>query len=242
MAIADTRTFNPDIGDIAEEAFELAGTELRTGNDIRTARRSLNYLMLEWQNMGINLWRMDEVTISAIVKGTATYDIDINTISILDAFLRTNTGSTTLQSDLIMTRISQPTYSQITNKLHQARPLQYFFQRIGVQDGSSGGSDVNATVTLWPVPDKSSTYELVYWRMKRISDTGASIGNTMQTPDRFLPAVAAGLAYKIAMKKPALAGRVGMLKQSYDEILKNAFEEDREKASLLIVPDMSGYR
>jgi hypothetical protein len=242
MATSGTYAFNPDVGDIVEEAFERAGTELRTGNDLRSARRSINYLMLEWQNEGINLWTLDQSTLGLLTEGTATYDVDMDTISILDGFLRTNSGSVTLQSDLTMTRMSEPTYSQIPSKLTQGRPVQYFYNRIGIQSGASGGADVPSTLTFWPVPEESSKYEFIFWRMRRIYDVGSSAGNTMDVPDRFLPALVDGLALQTAIKKPELAGRVNMLQSIYSKSFGKAAEEDREKANLMILPDMSGYR
>jgi hypothetical protein len=241
VAITDTYTFNPDVADIVEEAFEIAGAEVMSGNDIRSARRSLEYLKIEWSNRGLNLWRMEEQTISAIVAGTATYNIDIDTISILDAYLRTGSGNVSTQTDLMLTRISEPTYAQIPNKLTTGRPVQYFYNRIGVRGGTSGGSDLESTVTLWPVPDVSSTYEFVYWRMKSIADVGRDAGNTLQLPERFLPAMVLGLAWRIAVKKPELERRIGMLKADYEKTFDDAMREDREKTDFRFVPDMDAY-
>ena len=240
MVLSTTTNFNPDFGDLVEEAFEMAGLEALTGNDLRTARRSLNYLLLEWHNKGINLWTVDEdmITSSTIVAGTHTYDVDIDTISILDAVIRTDHGNASLQTDLTLSRISGTTYSQIPNKLQTGRPIQYYFSRKGIRD--AGGNDL-ATVTFWPVPDLSNKYTFVYWRIQRMIDAGTYAGETMQVPDRFLPALVAGLAYRIAAKKPQAAGRAAVLKQEYLELFKEAADEDREKTSLFITPDLSGY-
>ena len=239
MAIATTTDYNPDVGDIIEEAFELAGIESRTGNDLRTARRSLNMLMLEWQNKGINLWTVDEQTITSatIVAGTATYDIDIDTLSILSAVIRTDAADTSLQADIVISPISSATYSQIPSKLQTGRPTLYYFNRIGIKDVT--GSDRASTVTLWPVPDASSTYTFVYWRMRRIADAGASIANTMEVPERFLPALQYGLAEKIAEKKnlPSMQ----RLSMKAVALFEEAAEEDRTKETLRIVPGLTAY-
>lgn len=241
MALAATFDFNPDIAEMAEEAFELCGLEIRSGNDLRTVRRSLNYLSLEWQNKGLNLWTIEEkeITAATIVAGTHTYDIDVDTISILDAVLRTNDADTSLQSDIVITRISQTTYAQLPNKLTSGRPYQYWFNRIGVKDDTSS-TDRPPTITFWPVPDESSKYTFVYWRMRRMSDVGISAANTMDLPDRFLPAMRMGLAYYIAMKKAP--GRMSMLKEQYMELFEDAIGEDREKADFTIKPDLTAYR
>lgn len=244
MATTGTYTFNPDLGEIMEEAFERAGAELKTANDIKTARRSLNYIALEWQNKGINLWTLDEQSISSstIVASTATYDIDINTIGILDAVIRTDDGDADLQSDLPIEMITNSEYSQIPNKLTTGRPLQYMFKRIGVKSGTSGGADVDPTVTFWPVPDESSKYTFVYWRMRRIQDAGTNVSNTMDVPDRFIPALTSALAWHIATKKPSSAGRIPMLKDKKEEDWIEAVGEDRERVNFYIRPDMSAYR
>lgn len=236
MTISTTTSFNPDILDITEEAFELAGLELRTGNDMRTARRSLNLLTLEWANEGINLWMIEEGSI-AMVSGTKEYDVPLDVVSILDVTIRTDDGDAALQSDINIERISQSTYSNITTKLHTGRPTQYWYNRIGIQD-TTAGSDTASQLVLWPVPD-SATYTLVYWAIRRIADTGASGTNTMEIPDRFIPSMILGLAYKIAMKKNV--ARAGMLKGEYREAFELAKEEDRVKEDFRAVPDMDAY-
>ena len=241
MAISDTYTFNMDVSELVEEAYERAGLELRTGYDLRTARRSMNILMLEWQNKGLNLWTIEESSNPiSLVKSTATDDIDVGTIGLLDVVLRTNDGSVTSQTDYLLNRIAEPTYANIPNKLTEARPLQYWFQRIEILD-ISAVADRKSSLTLWPVPDKSSTYKIYYWRVKRIADVGDSAGNTMEVPGRFLPSLVAGLAYQIASKRPEAAGRVGMLKQQYDELFQEAADEDRVKTSARFVPGLSYY-
>jgi len=224
MTTSGTTAFNLDFAEIAEEAWERAGKEMRSGYDLRTARRSMNLLTIEWQSRGINMWTIDEGSIP-LVQGTATYDLPADTIDLLDHVIRTGSGNTATQTDLTITRISVSTYSSIPNKLTQARPIQLYVQRL--RDAPK--------VTVWPVPDQSSYYVLNYWRLRRVQDAGAGA----ETPDvqfRFLPALVAGLAYHLAVKTPELMDRVGMLKQMYDEAFDNAAGEDREKAAIRFVP------
>lgn len=217
-------TFNLDFTEIAEEAWERAGKEMRTGYDLRTARRSMNLLTIEWQSRGINMWTIDEGQIP-LVSGTATYDLPADTIDLLDHVIRTGSGNTATQTDLTITRISVSTYSSIPNKLSSGRPIQLYVQRL--RDAPK--------VTVWPVPDQTNYYVLNYWRLRRIQDAGTGV----ETPDvqfRFLPALIAGLAYHLAVKSPDLAERVAMLKSMYDEAMDTAAGEDREKAAIRFVP------
>jgi hypothetical protein len=241
MATTETFDFNPDMEAVTEDAFERCGLELKTANDLRMARRSLNMLQLEWSNKGLNLWTIEEQSIpnTTIVQGTSTYDIDIDTISILDAVIRKWSGDTNLQVDFSLSRLSATNYSHIPKKLQQGLPLQYYFDRIGIKDHSSGNVDRNPTVSLWPVPDADDTYEFVYWRMKRMADAGTSASNTFDVPDRFIPALTAGLAYRIAEKRAV--SRVATLKASYNELFNEAYDEDRNKEDHRILPDLRYY-
>lgn len=223
MATSGTATFNPDFLEIAEEAFERVGLELRTGYDFRTARRSLNILALEWANRGIHLWMIEEGT-QVLTPGTATYTLPADTIDLLEHQLRTNAASTN-QQDTRLERISFAAYAQIPNKLDQGRPVQIYIDR-----------QITPEFTVWPVPDSSETYTVAYWRMRRIQDVGASGANTIDVPSRFIPALIAGLAYHIAMKTPDGVARMGALKAIYDEELQNALDEDRVKTDLKMVP------
>lgn len=223
MATSGTTAFNLDFTEIAEEAWERAGREMRSGYDLRTARRSMNLMTIEWQNRGINMWTIDEGTIS-LVDGTATYNLPADTIDLLEHVIRTNSGSATLQSDLTISRISVSTYASIPNKLTEGRPIQIKVDR---------GRD-NPTVTVWPVPDNNN-YVFKYWRMRRIEDAGSGV-ETADINFRFLPCLVAGLAYYIAMKVPEFAERIPMLKADYDEQFNLAAGEDREKATLRLVP------
>lgn len=221
MTTSGTTAFDMDFTEVAEEAWERAGREMRSGYDLRTARRSMNLLLIEWQNRGINMWTIDEGSL-ALEDGTATYTLPADTIDLLEHVIRTGTGSS--QTDLSLTRISVSDYSSITNKTSEGRPLQVWINRL--RDAP--------TVTLWPVPD-SDNYTLQYWRMRRMEDAGDGV----ETPDmtfRFYPCLVAGLAYHIAMKVPDLAPRLPLLKEEYESQFAMAASEDREKSTWRIVP------
>lgn len=214
----------PDLPELFEEAYERAGLEMRSGYDLKTARRSLNLLTLEWQNRGLNLFTIDSGTI-AITAGTATYTMPSDTIDLIEHQVRTGTGST--QTDTALERISVSTYAQQTNKNTQGRPTQIYVQRL----------PTSTTVTLWPVPDATTTYTLLYYRLKGIDGLSSGIGSTVTTvPPRFVPALVSGLAYYIAMKKPQVADRAIALKQEYEFQFDLAAGEDEERASVRFVP------
>lgn len=300
MPTSGSTGFSPEFTEIAEEAWERAGREMRTGYDLRTARRSMNLMTIEWQNRGINMWTIDQGTIT-LTAGVNTYALPVDTIDLLEHVIRTGQNVSSTQADLTITRISVSTYATIPNKLQQARPIQVWIQRLSGQvspanatlsstinsttttitlsstaslpsagfvridsedilyqwlDGNSLGGVVrgqNGTtaashtsgatiynpnlpaITVWPTPDNSTTYQFVYWRMRRVQDAGSGI----QTADmnfRFLPCLVAGLAYYIAMKQPELVSRVDMLKMAYEEQFNLAAGEDREKAAIRFVP------
>ena len=226
MATSGTATFNPDIAEICEEAFERCGLEMRSGYDLRTARRSLNIMSAEWSNRGLNLWTVAEGTLS-ITAGTATYTLPSDTIDLLEHVIRTGSGST--QSDQSLTRISGSTYATLTSKNSEGKPVQVYVDR-----------QATPTVTLWPVPDSAATYTLVYWRIRRIEDVGTAASNTYDAPSRFIPPLVAGLAYQIALKRPEVdINRVALLKAAYEEQFTLAADEDRSKASVQFVPSIS---
>ena len=228
MATSGTYTFNLDLGDIVEEAFERAGLVVRSGYDYRTARRSLDMLMLEWQNRGLNLWTVQEGTTS-ITSGTSRYALSADILDIIEAFVRTDAGSTTQQVDQPLSRISVSQYAHLSNKLTQAKPLQYWLEK------DPGAIAFN----LWPVPDDNETYTLVYYYMQRVEDTGAVASNNMDVPSRWLPALVAGLAYHIAIKRPEVSDRTTMLKELYEEQWVLAADADREKAALYLAPSVT---
>jgi hypothetical protein len=289
-----------DFTEIAEEAWERAGLEMRTGYDLKTARRSMNLMTIEWQSKGINMWTMEQGIIN-LTPGLATYALPTDTIDLLEHVIRTGSNTSSTQADLTITRISVSTYATIPNKLSQARPIQVWIQRLSgetnptnaVLDGAItstattitlstvvglagsgfirlGTEDIYYTyvsgntlggvfrgqnnttaaaqadgtavfvpqlpaVTVWPTPDNSTTYQFVYWRLRRVQDAGAGV-ETADMNFRFLPCLVAGLAYHIAIKVPELMPRLQMLKQIYDETFEIAAGEDREKAAIRFVP------
>ena len=300
MSTTGTTLFNMDFTEIAEEAWERAGREMRSGYDLRTARRSMNLMTIEWQNKGINMWTMEQGIIN-LTPGLATYALPTDTIDLLEHVIRTGSNTASTQADLTITRISVSTYATIPNKLSQARPIQVWIQRLSGQtnpttavlDGAitstattitlntvvglagSGFLRLNSediyygyisgntlggvyrgqnnttaaaqtdgtavfvpqlpAVTVWPTPDNSTTYQFVYWRLRRVQDAGAGV-ETSDMNFRFLPCLVAGLAYHIAIKTPDLMPRIQMLKQIYDETFEIAAGEDREKAAVRFVP------
>jgi len=223
MATSGTASFNMDLSEIVEEAFERCGSQLRSGYDLRTARRSLNLLFADWANRGINMWTFEQGTID-LVQGTATYNLPADTVDLLEHVIRTGAGDASTQADLTITRISVSTYATLPNKLQQARPIQVWIERLNTP-----------RITLWPTPDGSQTYQFVYWRMRRVEDAGNGV-NTMDMPFRFFPAMVAGLAYYLAMKVPEGLQRLEVLKQQYDIAFEQAALEDHEKAAVRFVP------
>ena len=225
MATSGTTTFDLDLNEYVEEAFERCGAELRTGYDLKTARRSMNLLFADWANRGINLWTVEQGTIS-LSQSTATYNLPNDTVDLIEHVIRTGAGNVSTQVDLTITRISVSTYSSIPNKLQQARPIQVWINR----------QTPTPTVTVWPVPDQNNTYQFVYWRLRRIQDAGAGGTYTQDVPFRFIPCLVAGLAYYLSMKIPGAMERMQVLKAQYDEAWDLASTEDREKAAVRFVP------
>jgi len=223
MATSGVANFNLDLTEIVEEAFERVGSEMRTGYDLRTARRSMNLMFADWANRGLNMFTYEQGSIP-LVAGTATYNLPTDTVDLLEHVIRTGAGSASTQADLTITRISVSTYATIPNKLQQARPIQVWIERLNTP-----------RFTVWPVPDNTQPYTFVYWRLRRIQNAGEGV-NTMDMPFRFLPCMVAGLAYYLALKVPGGAERLGILKQQYDEAWQLASEEDREKAAVRFVP------
>lgn len=307
MTTSGTATFNLDLNDVVEEAFERCGAELRTGYDLRTARRSLNLLFADWSNRGVNMWTFEQGVIP-LVTGQPTYPLPDDTVDLLDHVIRTNANQASSQSDLTITRISMPTYATIPNKLTQGRPIQVYIQRLTAQNATLTGTlqaGITATdstipvtsmtgipnagfilidseliffneftaasgatpayltnccrgqggttaashtlgtaltlsqkqsITVWPTPASGTTYQFVYWRMRRVQDATASGTKTFDVPFRMLPCLVAGLAYYLALKIPNAMDRLPVLKQQYDEAWVLASEEDRDRAAVRFVP------
>ena len=231
MTTSGTETFNLDLNDIIEEAYERCGVEVRTGYEHRTARRSLNLLTIEWANRGINLWTIEQGTIP-MVQGTIAYDLPVDTIDLLDQVIRTQSGVN--QTDINISRISVSTYATIPNKNAQGRPIQVWVNRQSGQTEPVTGI-AYPQINVWPTPDQSDFYTFVYWRLRRIQDAGTGT-STQDIPFRMLNCLVAGLAYYLSLKIPEAANRIEMLKMAYEEQWMLASSEDREKASLRLAP------
>lgn len=298
--------FNLQLDELVEEAFERAGSEMRTGYDLRTARRSLNIMFADWANRGINMWTIEQGEIT-LVQGQNTYALPDSTVDLVEHVIRTGNNVASTQADLTITRISVSTYATIPNKIQQARPIQVWIQRFngqnspisatltttitststtvvlddvtglpaagfvkidneiinygyiiqnanaksgtlfncfrGQQETIAVAHTATATVywaqvpaiSVWPTPDSAQQYTFVYWRLRRTQDAGGGV-NVMDIPFRFIPCLAAGLAYYLALKIVGGAERLPVLKQQYDEAWQLAADEDREKASIRFVP------
>ena len=224
MATSSSTNFEPDVTEFVEEAFERCGLELRTGYDLKTAKRSINLMLAEWANRGLNQWTIEQAT-QTVTKGTNQYTLDSNIIDILDCSLRRDTDGTNL--DLQMTKISRSEFLNIPTKSTQARPNQFFLDK-----------QISPVLNIWPTPE-NSTDVLVFNKLVRMDDADTAT-NTMDMPFRFYPCFAAGLAYYIAIKKAP--DRVVMLKQMYEDEFERAMSQDEDTASFRISPYLrNGY-
>ena len=228
MAVSGSKDFELDVADYVEEAFERCGLELRTGYDLKTATRSLNLMLAEWSNRGLNQWTVAQKTIP-MVADTTVYDVDSTTptatIDVLDVFIRETIGGTA--TDVPLSRMSRAEYSHVATKSTTGKPNQFYVNKL-----------LSPTITVWPAPDKSSTYTVYVNALTRMDDADAG-ANTMQVPFRFYPCLAAGLAYYIALKKAP--DRVQMLKAMYEEEFDRALSQDEERASFRVAPDLRSY-
>jgi len=218
MATSGTRTFSLSTSDVIEEAYELAGLELRTGYDANAARRCLNILFADWSNRGVQLWEVEQVSLD-LTKDTASYDLNEYDIDVLDAVLRRTSGGTT--NDLQMERIDRSEYFNIPVKTSTGRPSQFYVERT-----------TTPKIYLYPTPE-NSTDKLITYRWKRIQDVNKSTED-QDLPARFIPCMVSGLAYYISVKKNPQ--KALMLKQMYEEDFKRAYESDRDRSSLRLVP------
>jgi hypothetical protein len=228
MALSGSKNFELDVADYVEEAFERCGLELRTGYDLKSANRSLNLMLAEWANRGLNQWTIAEKTIS-MVKDTATYNVDSTNgtaaIDVLDAFIRETIGGKS--NDIPLSRLSRSDYADIAVKSTTGKPNQFFINK-----------QITPTISVWPTPDKSSTYVVHLNVLTRMDD--ADVGaDTLEVPFRFYPCLAAGLAYYIALKR--VPEKVQMLKSLYEEEFQRAMSQDEDRASFHIAPDFRGY-
>ena len=232
MATSGTTTFNLDISDIMEEAYDICGLELRSGYSYRGAKRALNLVFLEWQNKGLNLWTIEQGS-ATLTAGTSSYTIDASALDVVDVFIRTNVGDTSSQFDQRLNRISRTEYNHQSNKLTQSKPTQFYVDK----DNDS------VKIILWSTPDSQETYTLIYDYIKKIEDVGVVASINSDVPTRYLPCLTYALAYNLACKSPEAQQRVPMIRQRYMELWEEVSEADREKASIRFVPDMSmsGY-
>ncbi len=222
MTTSGTTNFNPQLTEIIQEAYDRAGIVMRSGYEYRSARRSIDIMMQEWANRGLNLWTVEEGS-QVMTAGDPTYDLPVDTVDLIDHVIRTGDGSS--QSDLTINRMSGTVYSSITNKTATGRPIRIYVDR-----------QITPRFTVWPVPDATNTYTLIYWRLRRIQDAGVPGTNTMDMPFRFIPALIAGLAYNLALKNPGSEARLPLLKAAYEEQWQLAADEDRSRASVRFMP------
>jgi hypothetical protein len=218
MATSGTTDFNLSIDEIIEEAYERCGMRMTSGYQLNTGRRSLNLLFLDWANRGLNLWTIEEA--SYVLTGSAEITLDSDTVNVLSAIIRDNTQSPSV--DITIDRISREEYLNIPDKQTGARPAQYYVQRANT-----------FKVFLYPRPN--SAYTFVYYRIRRIEDSGVYT-NTADVNFRFLPCLASGLAYMLSLK--FAPDRTAALKQIYEEDFTRAALEDRDTASVSFVPDL----
>tara|TARA_R100001591_G_scaffold111858_1_gene123862 strand:- start:434 stop:1105 length:672 start_codon:yes stop_codon:yes gene_type:complete len=222
MATSGSTDFEPNVTEFIEEAFERCGVELRTGYDLRTAKRSVNLMLAEWANRGLNQWTIEQAT-QTVTEGTTTYTLSNNVIDILDVVCRRTVNDT--QTDINMSRLSRSEYINIPNKTTKARPNQYFLDK-----------QISPVLNIWPAPE-NSTDVLVFNKLVRMDDADDA-KNTMDMPFRFYPCFTAGLAYYISMKKAP--EKTQLLKQIYEEEFLRAESQDEDRASFRIRPYLRG--
>ena len=220
MAVSGSTDFELDVADYVEEAFERCGLEARTGYDLKTAKRSLNLMLADWANRGLNQWTIQQRTIS-LVKSDGEYSLDTDVIDILAVVIRRD------GTDFSISRVSRDEFLSIPTKTTEGRPTQFFLDR-----------QITPNLKLWPLPE-NDTDVLVYDSLTRINDADTA-KNTMEVPFRFYPCLAAGLAYYLSLKRAP--ERVQMLKAVYEEEFRRAIDEDRDRASFQISPSLRNYR
>ena len=220
MAVSNSTDFELDVVEYIEEAFERCGLEVRTGYDLKTARRSLNLMLAEWANRGLNQWTIKQRTLS-LVKSDGEYDLGTDIIDVLSVVVRRD------KTEFSVERISRDTYLSIPNKTTEGRTNQFFLDR-----------QITPNLKIWPVPE-NSTDVIYYDALTRVDDADTQV-NTLDVPFRFYPCLAAGLAYYIAMKKAP--ERIQLLKAAYEEEFQRAMTEDRDRASFNVVPQFEYFR
>jgi len=219
MATSGTTSFNLDIDDVIEDAYERCGLETRSGYDLKSARRSLNILFQEWMNRGVHLWKVENVTAN-LIAGTTTYTAPTDASDVLEMTFRQVTGGTT--TDTTMTKISRSEYQALPNKFSQGQPTQYYVER--------NLSDV--VINLYQTPDTTDT-QINYNYIGRIQDVG-QYTNQPDAPFRFLPCMVSGLAFYLSQKKAPQMTQA--LKLYYEDELQRALTEDGQRASIHLTP------
>ena len=220
MALSSSTNFELDVAEYIEEAFERCGLEAKTGYDLQTARRSMNIMLAEWANRGLNQWTIEQRT-QALTADDADYSLGTDVIDILTAVVRRSS------TDFSMSRVSRDTFTNIPVKTTTGRPTQYFLDR-----------QITPNLKIYPAPE-NSTDVIVYDALTRIQDADAQV-NTMEVPFRFYPCLTAGLAYYIAMKKAL--DRIQLLKTVYEEEFERAMAEDRDRSAFKVNPQLSYYK
>ena len=220
MTLSGSTDFEPAVDEYIEEAFERCGLEIRTGYDLKTAKRSLNLMLAEWANRGLNQWTIVQRTQALAVDDTE-YSLGTDVIDILSVVLRRS------GTDYSVTRISRDDYITIPNKTTTGRPTQYFLDR-----------QITPNLKIWPAPE-NATDVIYYDALTRMNDADAHT-NTIEVPFRFYPCLTAGLAYYISLKRAR--DRIQLLKNIYEEEFDRAMAEDRDRSSFSITPSMSFYK
>ena len=222
MSTSGTYNFSMDIDEVIQEALEMIGGEQTLGNDPKSARRSINLLLQDWQNRGILLWSTNTTVVDVSTSVTA-YSLSSNMVDAMEVVV--NLSATDIQLD----RLSMEEYLKIPRKSQTGRPTQYAIRR----------GRANLELYLWPIPD-SNDYSLKIEKIKYLQDVNKSAGQIADVSRRFLPCMTAGLAYFMSMKRAGIDGnRIMFIKQEYEERLARAMDEDRERTSLRIVPKLN---
>tara|TARA_R100001163_G_C5039080_1_gene177611 strand:+ start:203 stop:871 length:669 start_codon:yes stop_codon:yes gene_type:complete len=220
MATSSSTDFDLDVAEYIEEAFERCGLEAKTGYDLQTARRSMNIMLAEWANRGLNQWTIEQRT-QALTINDSEYSLATDVIDILSLVVRRS------GTDFSMTRISRDAFLNLPNKTSTGRPTQYFLDR-----------QITPNLKLFPTPE-NSTDVIVYDALTRIQDADTQV-NTMEVPFRFIPCLTAGLAYYIAMKRAP--DRIQLLKTVYEEEFERAMAEDRDRSAFNVSPKLDYYK
>lgn len=221
MATSGSKDFELDVADYIEEAFERCGLEVRTGYDLKTAKRSLNLMLADWSNRGLNQWTIKQRSLT-LTANDGEYNLSSDVIDVLSVVVRVS------DTDYSLIRLSRDDYITIPTKTSTGRPNQFFLDR-----------QITPNLKLWPVPDSSTSYTIYYDALTRMDDADIYT-NTMDMPFRFYPCLAAGLAYYLSLKKNPQ--RTPLLKSVYEEEFQRAAEEDRDRASFNVVPNVGYYR